>query len=82
MKAESGTGKDCVFCGDCGARILNELERLPTTFNLKPGTLDDTSWFQPRAHVWIARKRSWVPIPDGSPQFEHNPDAAAIVDRS
>jgi hypothetical protein len=82
MKADSGTDKDCLFCGDCGVRILNELSRLPATVNLKPGTLDDTSWLQPRAHVWVASKQPWTPIPESSPQFEQNPRPGAAVNKA
>ncbi len=73
MKADSGTDKDCLFCGDCGVRILNALSRLPNTFNLKPGTLDDTSWLDPKMHVWVSRKQPWVPIAASCTQFEENP---------
>jgi len=72
-RAESGSAKDCVFCGDCGTRIYNILEKLPATYNLKPGTLDDTSWLRPVAHVWVERKQPWVAIPAGCRQFERNP---------
>lgn len=73
MRADSGGAKECFFCGDCGTRIYNVLEKLPASYNLKPGTLDDTSWLRPAFHVWVARKQPWVPIPDGCRQFEGNP---------
>lgn len=82
MKADSGTNKDCVFCGDCGTRILNELDRLPDTVNLKPGTLDDTSWLNPAAHVWVSSKQPWVPIPESSAKFEKNPRPRAITKKA
>ncbi len=71
--ADSGASKDCVFCGTCGGRIYNALGSMPATLNVKPGTLDDTSWFEPRLHTWLERKQPWVPIPEGSAQFERNP---------
>lgn len=72
-RGDSGGTKLCRFCGDCGTRIYNELEKLPETFNLKPGTLDDTSWLRPVAHVWLDRKQGWVPVPDGVRKFDRNP---------
>ena len=72
-RADSGTAKDCMFCGDCGTRIYNALSSLLATFNLKPGTLDDTSWLRPVAHVWVAHKQPWVPVPGDLPAYEGNP---------
>jgi hypothetical protein len=72
-RGDSGGAKDCMFCGDCGTRLYNAIESLPKTFNVKPGTLDDTSWLRPAAHVWVSRKQPWVPIPDGVATFERNP---------
>jgi len=76
--ADSGTVKDCFICGDCGVRILNALSRMPETFNLKPGTLDDTSEVAPVMHTWVSRKQPWVPIPDGVAQFEQNPGTKRV----
>jgi hypothetical protein len=81
-EADSGTLKNCRFCGDCGTRVLNELDKLPTTFNLKPGTLDDTSWFQPVAHVWVSRKQTWVAIPDSLTQFDENPVSRSLANKA
>ena len=72
-QAESGTDKKCMFCGECGSRILNQLSTLPDTYNVKPGTLDDTSWFTPVAHTWVSKKQPWTHIPEGLTTFEENP---------
>lgn len=82
MKADSGTDKDCLFCGECGTRILNELSRLPKSVNLKPGTLDDTSWLKPVAHVWVSSGQGWVPIPESMKTFEKNPVPGAIASKA
>lgn len=72
-KADSGIPKKCVFCPACGTRIYNALDSMPDTFNLKPGTLDDTSWFEVSFHVWTKRKQPWLVIPDGCRTFDANP---------
>jgi len=82
MKADSGTDKDCLFCGECGTRILNELSRLPKSVNLKPGTLDDTSWLKPVAHVWVSSAQGWVPIPESMKTFEKNPVPGPIASKA
>jgi hypothetical protein len=72
-RADSGTPKECAFCPTCGSRIYNALGSMPRTFNLKPGTLDDTSWFEPSLHVWLARKQPWVAVPATARTFDANP---------
>jgi hypothetical protein len=72
-KADSGTRKECVFCGRCGIRIYNALGESPAGFNMKPGTLDDTAWFSPALQVWIASKQPWVSLLENIPSFDHNP---------
>lgn len=70
-KADSGADKECVFCRSCGTRIYNSVR--PTTLNVKPGTLDDTSRLEPSLQVWLSRKQPWVPLAEGIPSFEGNP---------
>jgi len=71
--ADSGGSVDCAFCGSCGTRIFHRPEKLPDTLNVKPGTLDDTSWLAPVAQVWVKRKQPWVELPEGARCFEGNP---------
>jgi hypothetical protein len=71
--SDSGNRVDCAFCERCGTRIFHRPQRLPDTLNVKPGTLDDTSWLEPRAHVWTKSKQPWVPIPEGAKQIESQP---------
>ncbi len=71
--ADSGARKDCVFCSTCGVRIYNALSSMPMTWNVKPGTLDDTAGIEPAMHVWLSRKQHWVLLPEGSRQFQKNP---------
>src|SRR5205085_12002866 len=37
------------------------------------GTLDDTSWLRPTAHIWTRSKQPWLPIPEGDRKFETQP---------
>ena len=72
-EADSGATKDCVFCPDCGTRIYNAVSSMPAMFNVKPGTLEDTSWLEPSMHVWLSQRQPWVPVPEGARCFEKNP---------
>ena len=73
MKSESGADKECLFCGNCGVRILNRISSRPATVNVKPGTLDETSWLEPTLHVWTRRQQEWFDVPDQVPSFPGNP---------
>ena len=70
---DSGATKDCLFCSECGNRILNALSSLPAVLNVKPGTLDETAWLEPSIHVWLDSKQPWAPVPDGVRRFDRNP---------
>jgi len=64
-KADSGRIVECAFCGTCGTRIYHAPSYMADTLNIKPGTLDDTSWLAPSIHVWTQSKQPWVQIPEG-----------------
>ena len=71
--ADSGSTETCHFCGSCGTRLYHDPKARPGSVNIKPGTLDDTSWLTPNLHVWTRSKQPWVPIPEGLPCFESQP---------
>jgi hypothetical protein len=53
------------FCGDCGGRIYGERAGRPQTMNLRAGTLDDTSWLVPVAHMFMSSAQPWItPAPN------------------
>ncbi len=61
------------FCGDCATRLLGEPLRLPDIIVIRPGTLDDTSWLDPVAHLWTRSAQPWVQIPANATAFETQP---------
>jgi hypothetical protein len=72
--SDSGRTVKCAFCAECGVRVYHEPERMAgLAVNIKPGTLDDTSWLQPMAHAWIGRRLPWVEIPASCAQFDTQP---------
>ncbi len=65
---------ECWFCGDCGTRLWHVPggAAYPNR-NIKPGTLDDTSWLTPTMHFWTRSKQPWVEIPAGATAHETQP---------
>ena len=42
--------------------------------NVKPGTLDDTSWLVPTIHFWTRSAQKWVGIPEGAVRYHTQPE--------
>lgn len=77
----------CYFCPNCGSRLyhqwFNSEGDLPF-LNLKPGSLDDTSWVRAGSHIWVKSAQPWIkfspddvlimenPKPGELPLFEHD----------
>lgn len=61
-------------CPSCGSRLWGEPPRFPDLFNLRPSTLDDTSWLWPTAHIWTASAQPWVSIPADVLRYDGQPD--------
>ena len=49
--AASGRTVECAFCRQCGTRLFHAPQSNQEIVNIKPGTLDDTSWLKPVAHL-------------------------------
>jgi hypothetical protein len=74
--ADSGRPVVCGFCADCGTRIHHEPRYLPGVLNIKPGTLDDTSFLAPTIEVWSVRRHPWIQLPESLRSFERQPPSA------
>ena len=59
---DSGAKKICAFCGNCGSRIYHASDNDQKRLSLKAGTLNDTSWLRPIAHIWTKRAQPWISI--------------------
>jgi hypothetical protein len=62
------------FCGDCGGRIYSERESRPEEVGLRAGTVDNTSWLAPVAHIWTRSAQPWVKFSDDMLVFDTAPD--------
>ncbi len=78
---EGGRAIRCMFCGECGVRLLHNPERNPQVSIVKPGTLDDTSWLKPVGHVWTRSAQSWFDIPDDAVNYDAQPpDQSRLIE--
>lgn len=72
--AASGRIVAARYCGDCGTRLFHEPSRNPAIVNVKPGTLDDTSWVVPVGHLWLGSAQSWFAAPADALCYEAQPE--------
>jgi len=69
------------FCDACATRVWGLPARFPEVLVLRPGTLDDTTWLSPAAHIWTRSRQPWVVIPKDAVAFERQPeDPMALVE--
>jgi hypothetical protein len=78
----SGADVTSWFCGECGARIYGERQSRPETMNVRAGTLDDTAWLTPVAHMFLRSAQGWVRPADGAECFDIGPsDFGPLAER-
>lgn len=70
----SGGTTDCHFCPDCGTRIYHSSSRSPALITVKSGSLDDQSSLIPIAHLWVARKQSWLLLDENVAMHQTQPE--------
>ena len=78
-KSDSGREVSCFFCGNCGTRLFHNPSRNPKITNIKPGTLDDTSWLEPVGNLWTKQAQKWVNICDRGLNFQGQPDSYDLL---
>jgi hypothetical protein len=62
------------FCGDCGSRLYGDRAGREEIVNLRAGTLDDTKWLAPVAHLFIKSAQPWVLPAANAACHEGGPD--------
>lgn len=68
-----GTKSAHWFCVNCGGGIADEKNSCPDAIAVHAGTLDDTSWMRPIAHVYLRHAQAWQRIPNNTVCFEIMP---------
>src|ERR1039457_6580624 len=70
---DSGQPIERNFCPECGSPITSDLAVMPELTFIKAGTLDDTSWLDPKMHIYCASAQHWTLIPEASQKFAKAP---------
>ncbi len=61
--APSGAETNSWYCGNCACRIHGTRPTRPESVIVRAGSLDDTSWLPPAAHMFVRSAQSWVGLP-------------------
>ncbi len=76
--ADSGRMARIFFCGSCHTRVWHA-PAVPDLLILMAGTLDDTSWVAPVAHIWTKYRQPGSYIAPGTLSFEGQPPARELL---
>ena len=79
---EDGLAKRHRRCADCGTCLLGEIGSMPEVLALQAGTLDDTRWLKPVAHIWTSSAQPWVEIPTDVLLYEKEPEDNLVIVRA
>ncbi len=70
---DSGKAVRRHFCSACGTPLFGEPEALDGMLVLKAGSLDDSSWVEPQASIYVDSAPGWGVVPGGIPRFPKMP---------
>jgi hypothetical protein len=71
---DAGRWTDRGFCAECGTPLFAKGEVAPGFISIKPGSLDDASWFSPTIDTWAPRAPAWLPLDPELPKAEKTPN--------
>jgi hypothetical protein len=71
---EAGRWTDRGFCSKCGTPLFARGEVAPGYISVKPGSLDDGSWFKPTNDTWAPSAPAWLHMDVRLPKAEKTPN--------
>ncbi len=73
-QGDAGRWTDRGFCENCGTPMFAKGEVGPGYISIKPGTLDDPSWFAPTIDTWATSAPTWLCQNSELPKSEKTPN--------
>ena len=68
--SDKGNSVKGYFCPECGVRVYGKPGYVKGVISLKPGTLDDTSWLNPKTALWVKSSQTWFKLPKHTEKLE------------
>ncbi len=74
--SQFATGKAATgfMCSSCGTRLWRAGRKNTDLLFVRAGTLDQTSWLRPVAHLWTRSAQPWLALPKDAALYETQPD--------
>lgn len=70
---ESGSTITRYFCPKCGSRLFGMSDVATDIMSVSAGTMNDSSWFRPKAIIYNKKKPNWDVMDENVPKFEGMP---------
>ena len=70
---EDGRVRQRRICAKCATQLWSEPKLRPEISVVRAGTLLDTSWLRPVAHVWTRSAQPWFAFPEGVARYDTQP---------
>lgn len=67
------------YCHRCGVHLWGVPYVAPDFATVRAGTLDDTSWLSPVAHIWTQSAQSWFELGENTVKFDGQPEDPMIL---
>ena len=77
--SDSGNRVSSYFCGECGSTLYSVSAARPGLISIVGGAIDDPSWLQLEAHIWIESAVPFLSIPEGVPAFRGQGDLMSVL---
>jgi hypothetical protein len=62
------------FCPACGTPLFAKGEVAPGYVSVKPGSLDNASWFKPTIDTWVPSAPAWLHLDPDLPKADKTPN--------
>jgi hypothetical protein len=72
----SGRWIDRGFCAACGTPLFAKAEVAPGYISIRPGSLDDPTWFKPTVDTWAPHAPAWLAM---DPDLPKTPKTANLL---
>jgi hypothetical protein len=74
LVGESGRWTDRGFCSECGTPLFAKGEVAPGYISIKPGSMDNTSWYRPTIDTWTPSAPVWLHLDPSIPKSNKTPN--------
>lgn len=71
---EAGRWTDRGFCVECGTPLFAKGEVALGYISIKPGSLDNASWFRPTIDTWVPNAPAWLHLDPALPKSNKTPN--------